>query len=167
MILPSSYFAWLEKRPWLLKAICHGDSSSEQRAELLSSKSEPCAGLCCSGLGTDTFAISLGTWYCISLRLNAALRASPVLSYDGGQATKLFCVLPCFVIFRLHSCVLGGPRDLPCRIHGDEGPGMRGKNVLVINLSFPFSHSGVPSLDKFTSTFLSCCMLQGLCELLH
>ena len=28
------------------------------------------------------------------------------------------------------------------RLHGDEGPGAKSKNVLVINMSFPFSHSG-------------------------
>ncbi|CAE7210464.1 unnamed protein product [Symbiodinium sp. CCMP2592] len=36
----------------------------------------------------------------------------------------------------------GGPSDLPARFHGDEGPGQKYKNVLVINMSFPFSHSG-------------------------
>ena len=35
-----------------------------------------------------------------------------------------------------------GPDDLPVRLHGDEGPGAKSKNVLVINMSFPFSHSG-------------------------
>ncbi|CAE7830905.1 unnamed protein product [Symbiodinium sp. CCMP2592] len=45
----------------------------------------------------------------------------------------------------------GGPSDLPARFHGDEGPGQKYKNVLVINMSFPFSHSGHLIMVEFAA----------------
>ena len=34
--MPSAYMSWLEKRPWILRSICFGNSSQEDR-ELLPS----------------------------------------------------------------------------------------------------------------------------------
>ena len=35
VVLPSAYMDWLQKRPWLLRAICFGTSTPEDRATLL------------------------------------------------------------------------------------------------------------------------------------
>ena len=47
--------------------------------------------------------------------------------------------LPC------HYCQLG-PLDVFVRIHGDEGPFFKKRNLLVMSLSFPHNH-GVPCLQ--------------------
>ena len=37
IVLPSSYMSWLQKRPWILQAICFGTSTYEERKLLLGS----------------------------------------------------------------------------------------------------------------------------------
>ena len=51
-----------------------------------------------------------------------------------------------------------GPDDLPIRLHGDEGPGQKNKNVLVVNMSFPYTHSGDSCLQfSYTMSRLWTC----------
>ena len=55
--------------------------------------------------------------------------SSHVITCSGISRTK-----------KIQECTPEGPHDVLLRIHGDEGPFFKKRNLLVLSLSFPHNH---------------------------
>ena len=140
--MPGSYMRWLERRPWILESLCFGSSSKADRELCLGYYSMRfCTNKFGSGHVTSIFwgvdrPCSCYILFCTQVCTHASELCASVQWRQRWISTIYDCAFPV-------TCTsLTGPDDLPVRLHGDEGPGLKFKNVLVVNLSFPYTHAG-------------------------
>ena len=146
-IRPSSWFKWLEKRQNLLKHMVYGKSSESDRQVPLGCK------FSCSSSQPDQFSQQLHgscrtvllRWLVVAcdLRLVDLIQEAPelreVLSSAGARKEqRISC--DCCCSCGLHGSGDAGPNDVFLRLHGDEGPFFKKRNLLVLSLSFPHNH---------------------------